>query len=359
MKCKNCFKVIPDGFTDCPWCGAAQAAPVVSPSVTISASEPFISPVQNLLVGISLLTSGALFGALNYFAMVRTEGSLTLANSGYFLGRCAGSLLLAALLAFGYWKIRGRKPRAPVQVLVIFTVSSLLTLLVLAIPARSHAIRSHQETFNQFEDDFKNVKDASKWSAANRSLMKDLISRNQQYVSEISKLDETSKPLYTPQSFRDPATVQQMIDQLQARLAVADKYVDLEPVLSRMNGYVAAIDASDQEKRDFMKGFASTVPATRAAHKALTDKEHAWLQASLDLYQFALSKASAYILQNEALLFKQRKDSEAFGQKLHNAQKLNVEFLRAYWGARQEQQAMLAQLGSQTPATDSSPSPHP
>ncbi len=359
MNCKNCSKVIPDGFADCPWCGALQTAPVVSPSVTIAGSEPAISPIQNLLVGISLLTSGALFGALNYFAMVRVEGSLTLANSGYFLGRCAGSLGLAALLAFGYWKIRGKKPRAPVQVLVVFTISSLLTLLTLALPARSPILRHEQETFNQFEDDFKNVKDASKWSAANRSLMKDLISRNQQYVSEISKLDETSTPLYTPQSFRDAATVQQMIDQLRTRLAVAEKYVDLEPVLSRMNGYVAAINASDQEKQEFLKSFASTVPATRAAHKVLTDKEQAWLQASLDLYQFALSKTSAYVYRNGTLLFQQRKDSDLFGQKLHKAQMLNAEFLKAYWGARQAQQAMLAQLGSQGPAADSSPSAHP
>ena len=227
-----------------------------------------------------------------------------------------------------------KKPRAPVQVLVVFTISSLLTLLTLALPARSPILRHEQETFNQFEDDFKNVKDASKWSAANRSLMKDLISRNQQYVSEISKLDETSTPLYTPQSFRDAATVQQMIDQLRTRLAVAEEYVDLEPVLSRMNGYVAAINASDQEKQEFLKSFASTVPATRAAHKVLTDKEQAWLQASLDLYQFALSKTSAYVYRNGTLLFQQRKDSDLFGQKLHKAQMLNAEFLKAYWGAR-------------------------
>src|SRR5271169_5178463 len=119
MKCKECSKVIPDGFKDCPWCGAVPAKPAGSATSTVS-GNPFTSAGHDFLIGMSILSSGVLFVALNYFAMVREEGSLTLANSAYFLGRCAGSIILAAVLVFVYYKIRGKKPRALVQLLVIF-----------------------------------------------------------------------------------------------------------------------------------------------------------------------------------------------------------------------------------------------
>jgi hypothetical protein len=350
MKCKGCSKVIPDGFTDCPWCGAVQAVPAAA-SGAVSA-HPAASPGHDFLIGMSILSSGVLFAALNYFAMMRDEGSLTLANSGYFLGRCAGSMILAAVLVFVYYKIRGQKPRAPVQLLVIFSVSSLLTLLVMANPA-GHLLANPDRATLRHYGDMRKTADGTippsaartKWDPAMRSWLKDVIFRNQQYVSEISKLDETAKPLYTPESFRDSAMDQQMIDQLHARSLVADKYADLEPVFVKMKDYVAAVDASEKEKREFMAGYESTLPKTRAAHKALTDKEHAWLLASLDLYQFALAKAGSCVFQGGNLFFKQRGDSEVFNQKLSKARNLNAEFLRAYWDSRNKQQAMLAQMG--------------
>lgn len=354
MKCKECSKVVPDGFTDCPWCGAVEAKPAAASAAAIAFSNSVTSTGHNFLIGMSILSSGVLFAALNYFAMVRDEGSLTLANSAYFLGRCAGSILLAAVFVFVYYKIRGKKPRAPVQLLVIFGVSSLLTVLVMANPAGHRLGTPDPSTLRHYGDLLKSTDGTipasaarTKWDPAVRSWLKDVISRNQQYVSEISKLDETARPLYTPESFRDSLTDQQMIDQLHARFAVADKYADLKPVLVKMKDYVPAIEASEKEKREFMAGFESTLPKTRAAHKALTDKEHAWLLASLDLYQFALAKAGSYVFQGGNLFFTQRGDSEVFKRKLSKARNLNAEFLRAYWDSRNKQHAMLAQMGLQ------------
>ena len=144
---------------------------------------------------------------------------------------------------------------------------------------------------------------ATKWDPAGRALLKDIAARNQQYVSEISALDETAKPLYTPESFRDAATIQQMIDQLHARVGVADKYTDWQPVFSKMKDYVATVDASEDEKRKFLAGYEATLPNTLAACRAISDKEHAWLQASLDLYQFTLAKDGAYVWHNDNLSF--------------------------------------------------------
>lgn len=83
----------------------------------------------------------------------------------------------------------------------------------------------------------------------------------------------------------------------------------------------------------------------------ISDKEHAWLQASLDLYQFALSKEGAYVWQNNNLVFKKRADSNTFSQKFFRARALNAEFLKAYWAVRQAQDVMMAKLGLQESGT--------
>jgi hypothetical protein len=354
MKCKACSKIIPDGFTDCPWCGASFAAAAVTNSSTYTYAAPAlaVSSTQNLLIAASIVSSGLLLVLLNYFAATRNAGPLSLENSGYFVGRCVGSILLAAIIVVGYGRIRGKTPRRPVQALIILTVSSLLTVLTLALPARPRMKGIDPGTVRRYSDvpgssHAPNMPPAvhTKWDSANRSLMQDIATRNQQYVSEISALDETAKPLYTPESFRDAATIQQMIDQLHTRLTVADKYSDWRPVFSRMRDYVTAVDTSEDDKRKFMADYEASVPRTLAVCKLISDKEHAWLQASLDLYQFALSKEGSFAWQNNNLTFRKRADSNVFSKKFFKARTLNTEFLKAYWEVRQAQEAMMAQLG--------------
>jgi hypothetical protein len=346
MKCKECSKEIPNGFTDCPWCGAA-----VGSGVAGAASGTTAAPAQNLLMAISIVTSGLLFVVLNYFAATRTSGPLTLEHSGYFLGRIAASLVLGALLVFGYCKFAGKVLRKPLLALIILTLSSLFTMMSLAIPARTRLAGIDPATVRRYSDAAK-VRQApatpvnqTKWDPAARLLMKDVQARNQQYISEISTLDETSKPLYTPQSFHDAAAIQQMIDQLHVRLTVADKYTDWQPIFSKMKGYVAAVDTSEEEKRKFMQQFDASLPKTLAVCKLISDKEHAWLQSSLDLYQFALAKEGAFVWQPDNLVFKNHSDSGVFRQKFIRARTLNNDFLQAYWQVRQAQAAMMAQLG--------------
>lgn len=349
MNCKACTKVIPDGFTECPWCGAGFADSRIG---NVPASRAESSSFHSLILGSSVVSSALLFGIISYFATSRSYGPLSSENWVYYLGRFAGAIVLAALAVFGFCKVRDAKLRVPVQALVILTLSSLLTMLTLALPVKPHVAGIDEATVRRYTDDSKLQKapktppvNRTKWDPAARSLLKDIVTRNQRYVAEISALDENSKPLYTPESFRDAATIQQMIDQLNTRLSVADKYTDWQPVFGNMKEYVAAVDASDQEKQKFLKDFEASLPQTLAVCKAISDKEHAWLQASLDLYNFALAKQGAYTWQNENLSFKNRTDSNAFGKKFVKARSLNAEFLQAYWQVRQAEQAMIAQLG--------------
>jgi hypothetical protein len=352
MKCTHCSKVIPDGFTDCPWCGASSTTPSTGASVRFASPQSEASSTPGLILGISAVTSGLLFLGLSYFATSRTTGPLGLENWDAFLGRCLGAVVLAGLLVFAYCKVRNAKLRGPVQALVVLTLSSLLTVLTLALPARPRmgaidprTVRRYSETAAPRKAPNAPPVVQTKWDPAARSLMKDVQSRNEQYVAEISGLDQTAKPLYTIESFHDAASIQEMIDQLHTRVAVADKYMDWQPIFLKMKDYVAAVNASDEEKRNFMASYQATLPQTLAACKAISDKEHGWLQASLDLYQFALSKEGTFDWQRDHLSFRNRADSDAFQRKFVKARTLNQEFLKAYWQVREAQEAMMAQLG--------------
>ena len=125
---------------------------------------------------------------------------------------------------------------------------------------------------------------------------------------------------------------------------VAVRYSDS---IDQIDSFELTVNNWDADKRDFMDGFESTLPKTLSAHKALVDKEHAWLQSSLNLYQYALSRQGAYVYQDRNLLFKKTADTAAFNQKLVKAHTLKAEFLKSYWDARRAQKAVIVQMGLQ------------
>jgi hypothetical protein len=312
---------------------------------------PLGSAESTLLTAAGLVLSLAFLLGCSFITIKRDEAASPFANPAYFRGGI-GTFFWVIILTSIYAAIRNRRIRTSLKLLMIFGTGFLLSALILARPARHLPAEPSRAALRQFGNDIKSPD--FKWSAPTRAFLKDLVSRDQQYVAEISKLDETAKPLYTAESFRDATTVQEMIDQLRLRLAVADKYADLEPVRAKLNKYVEAVDGSESEKREFMEGFESTLPKTRAAFKALKDKEHAWLQVSVDLYQFALAKNGKYSLRNGILVFEKPADLKIFNQRLARARDLNAEFLLAYREIRRPQQTMAAEMGLQ----DSEFDPH-
>jgi len=81
------------------------------------------------------------------------------------------------------------------------------------------------------------------------------------------------------------------------------------------------------------------------ARKVVTDLEHDWLTASIDLYKFTLSKQGAYSLRDGRLVFRSNGAPAEFNRRLQNAQRLRFEFLQAYRAVQNQQNAALAQLG--------------
>lgn len=352
MKCSQCSKVIPDGFTDCPWCGAAASSKVVAAPASAIAAKPASPGFSAALAWVASLLCFVVIVFLNYVAMARQFGAVSLENSGYFIGRCLGAYLLPGIAVFLYYKIRDRNPSNSTKLFTISTGASLLSLIALAgMHSAAPAIAAPtgpRVTVNAARDSSPPPAPSSpptKWDAALRSIYTDIRAFNEQHVSEVTKVDSTSVPVYTPESFRDAATIQQILSQLHARLAVAEKFSSLEPILNKMLGYIQSVDTTEAEKKNFLEGFKSSARKSLGAHKVAADLEHDYLTASLGLYQFALSKQGGYSLREGNLIFRTKELAAEFNRKLYNAQRLRVQFFQSFRAYQNQQNAALAQIG--------------
>jgi len=300
------------------------------------------------------LASFSIFCFLQYVEKLRTDGELTLANSAEFLGRCAGTFVLASIFVFLYDKIRRRAPSTPGRFLGISSVACLLSFLAFLNSANSSPFWSKRSSGAYLQQLIKNpgapgVSRAphTKWDPAARAFFSDLIAQNREYITEVSKLDLALQPLYTPASFRDGQSIQAIIDALGQRLIVAEKYSQLELIFAKMPEHLATIDATDQEKLEFLEGFNKGVPKAVAAHKSLCALENNWLNASIDLYKYALAHRTTFAYDSGNILFKRAADSAVFGGKLNKSRELYSQFLKAYTASRRAQDAALAQMGLQ------------
>jgi len=343
-KCRQCSKILPDGFTDCPWCGAKHQHTPPQTSLPAAVGVQKESPTQapgSPLLWIGFLCSFALFCFLQYKQMLPIAGEISFADSAYLLGRCLGSFLLAAIFVFLFDKIRRRNPSTPTRLLAISTVACVMSVLALASESyQRHIVGSIRQATRKPEQPH-----LDKWGVAVRPFFMELVSRNRQYLDEVSKLDAALQPLYSPASFGDAASVHSMLDALRQRLAVADEYADVQPVVAKMPGYVATVDASDKEKQEFLAGFNESLAKGLSGKNSVSALEHNWIASAIDLYNFALAHAYSYNFGH--VLFKSSADAVAFNYKLNKSRDLYAQFLRAYQTSRRAQDTLLAQIGFQ------------
>jgi hypothetical protein len=297
---------------------------------------------DNPFLWIVFLGSFAMFGFLQYMQMLRIAGEVSLANSGFFLGRCAGTFVFGAVPVFIFDRIRHRNPSTPTRLLAISTVACVLSVLMLAAPpsSRRPILRSIRAAITN-----RTQPPPDKWSVATKPFFMELIGRNRQYLDEVSKLDAALQPLYSPRSFRDAASVRGMLDALAERLAIADKYADSQPVIAKMSGYVATVNATDKEKQEFLAGFTESIAKGLQGKNSPPALEHNWISSAIDVYKFALAHPYSYNFGN--ILFKSSADAVAFNSKLNKSQALYAQFLRAYQTSHRAQDAIFAEMGLQ------------
>jgi hypothetical protein len=319
-----------------------------------------------VLAWISSLFSLPLAAFAAYAATLRVYGVVSLENSGHAIGGFLGPYVVSAIGVFVYYWIRRKKPHFSSKLLGISGGASLFAILSLSnsLPASRAGVDPRAE---------RNVADlahdsavpasrsipATKWNPAIRAFFTDLRSFDEHYLSEVGQFHRASLPVYTLESFRDAATIQQILSQLHARLAVAEKFSSVEPLLNKIPAYVQSVDASEEEKEEFLEGFESSARQNLASRKIVTDIEHDWLTTSIGLYEFTLSKQGAYSLRDGNLIFKSNGAAVEFNRKLQNAQRLRAEFYQAYRALRNQQAAALAQFGLKPSDLGTSPGQPP
>jgi hypothetical protein len=288
---------------------------------------------------------------------VRNFGSVNAANSGYFIGRCVGAYLLSGLVVFGYYYIFEKKVHVSTKVFLISDVAVVLALVSMlaarpTFPGLPHkaleVLRKNTPPANMPKDPLEDEAAAhvpTKWDPAIHSLAADIRAFNDRYVSEVSKSETASLPMYMPESFRDAPTIQEILAQLRARKAIADRFTTLQPAFDKMPEHVESIDATASEKEEFLRGFDASAKKCMSVHKIVSALEQDWLTAAIGLYEFGLSKQGEYTLHEGTLTFKSKAASTDFNRKMQNARRLFVEFHQAFGALRRQEVATLVQYG--------------
>jgi hypothetical protein len=369
MKCTPCSKDIPEGFTECPWCGACPSAISAAPLLAAAPSAPSHSDSNTALAWISSLLSLFLVLCAARAATLHKFGFVSLEDSGYFMGVCLGPYVVSAILVFGYFWLARKSSYYSSKLLAISCVASLFAVLSLVQTMQApfaRLIRTPARVAAALPTNPKALptRAATVWDPAIRSTFTDIQSFNDQYLAEISKLDRSALPLYTPESFRDAATVQQMLAQLHARLAVAEKFSNPEISVGKLRDYVAAVNATDANKRKFLAGFEPPLDKCLQLRKIAAARERDWLQTSIDLYEFAQSNLSFYSFRDGKIIFTRKELPAEFNLRLRKAARFRAEFLQDQQKFLTGQSWLLAQLGLRpsdldTPASGSTPADAP
>ena len=287
-----------------------------------------------------------------YLSASRRYGSVSLEHSAYFLGAYVGPYVVSAIIILGYYLISRRKDQNSTKLMAVFFGASFFAFLSLIVPtpaARSGPDPAWAQHLSESSRIPKAVssRTATVWDAAIISLLADLKSFNDDYVSAVSSLDLSAQPLYTPTSFRDVPTIQQMLAQLRDRLAVAEKFSSLDPLVAKMPAYVAAVNASDEDKRRFLEGFSSGAQQGFASRNTASAHEREWLRSSIALYEFMLANQGSYSISPDGQTgtFRSHGIGAEFDRRLQKVQQLKQQFLQANRAYLASLNAARAQLG--------------
>jgi len=307
-----------------------------------------------VLAWISSLLSLPLVAFAAYAAMLKMYGVASLVNSGFAIGSFLGPYVVSAIGVFAYHWIRKKRPHYSSKLLAISCGASLFAILSLSNSLQALRtgvdLRAARNAAGSARDSVAPASrsvPATKWDTAIRAYFNDLRSFDEHYVSEVGQSENSSLPVYTPESFRDAATIQQILSQLHARMAVAEKFNSVEPLLNKIQASVQSVDASEAEKKEFLGSFESSARKNLASRKIVKDIERDWLNASIGLYEFTLSKQGAYSLRDGNLIFKSNGAAVEFNRKLQNARRLQAEFYQAYRAAQNQLATSMAQYGLQ------------
>jgi hypothetical protein len=127
---------------------------------------------------------------------------------------------------------------------------------------------------------------------------------NQRYAAEVAALDKSAiKDLYSSKSYGGDGHMQRVVTQLQAVLAVDEKYASVDPQIKKTEAQVAAAGASESEKQEFLTGLRGSLEKGFGSRNDLIHKEETWIKSTIDLYDFAIAHTSDYSIRDTSSIF--------------------------------------------------------
>ena len=338
-----------------------RCAPPVSVSPpTVPSGDAFVVTPSEVKTGywkpLAIALSVPLFLfvlVLNFTRALRWAGTMTAESFGYMLGGVLVSVAAGFLGMFLAGKARGRKVAPPSKTLGIAAIAVCLSIFALAGERASKHASSATEINHQVGDLLKEAAgtkpssgDSHWWDAATRDFFHDILEMNQQYTAEVAALDNSAiKDLYSVNSYRGKARMEKVVAQLQAALAVDEKYASLDPLVKKLEERIAEADASEKEKQEFLTGLKNSMDKSLAPRNEVIRGEEAWMKSTIDLYEYVIAHASEYSIRGDKLYFQDDATKDEFTSRQAQAIALYKEFLQAKRASDSSRKNGLDKLG--------------
>jgi hypothetical protein len=179
-----------------------------------------------------------------------------------------------------------------------------------------------------------------------RDFFRDILEMNQQYSAEAAALDSSAiKDLYSAESYSGKPHMEKVVEQLQAALAVDEKYASLEPIMKRMEDRIADVKVSAAAKQEFLKGMEENFEKSVAPRNELLRTERVWMKSTIDLYEFAIAHSPEYSIKGKKLYFRNDAAREEFVSRQSEAMAQHKDFLKAKAAFEQSRKDKMGQAG--------------
>lgn len=349
MTCGLCGRENPEEAKFCYACGrplGVEGAQTTAPPPAVPPIVPTVGPqAASTIAWVGIATVIVLAG----FVSFRLPGGDASNPGAYQIGRWIGMLLLPCLIAYA---IAGRqKVRNWNRFAVWFCALTVLWVGVTYVgqhpreTAGQRMSRLAREALGAQPMRPSTGTDAQVDSAI-RNMFRQVVQLNREYLKKADTLDRSELDhLYAADSYIDSERIERMITQLEAVLVLdAEQEENLKKVLVTARSEVQAVYLTESQKQAFLRGFDGAVDRVMVVRKQTVEAERTWIEASEDLYRFALENHSVIQVKGDRILISNDQALTQFNDKLQHAEQARKTFL----AKQKEAEAKFAQFQSES-----------
>lgn len=340
MLCTTCGRELdPQGV--CANCATAALLPgsTSAPDQSFLPMHPQVkaNPFKTAVFTLLSVAFFALVLLLNYLRALRWAGVMNAESGGYMMGGVIFSSLIGFLGVYAVKRVRGRQITRASRALGITGIALLFSIVLLAREFATLHGKSDADIYRHIGALFKEAAgkqptsgDAHWTDAVIREFIQDIMEMNQHYAAEVAALDRSAiKNLYSTDSYAGLTHMKKVVVQLEAALAVDERYASVDSLIKRMENRVAAANASETDKRDFLNGMQSSLPQGLAPRYELVRKEEEWTKSAIALYEFLIAHTDEYSIRDNKLYFNNLATRKEFMKEQSNSIRLRKEVLKA------------------------------